>query len=175
LHLRPNSAETYRLHLRTHIVPAIGKRPLSSLRRRDMESLVAALSASLAPSTTGTVFSVLRAMLGAAADDRLIAVNPCQRVRLPRVEKRVVVPLPRDHVLALVRAMPGRYRLAVVLAAMAGLREGEALGLTVPCVDFLRRRIKVQRQSQGRELAPLKTRASMRTVPADDMVLTEIT
>lgn len=57
-----------------------------------------------------------------------------------------------------------------VLAASTGLRQGEALGLTVDRVDFLRRTATVDRQLvllPGREpyLAPPKTEASMRMIP----------
>jgi hypothetical protein len=52
-----------------------------------------------------------------------------------------------------------------------GLAEGEALGLTVPRVEFLARRHVVVEQMQNRALSPLKTRASRRVVPVDDFVL----
>jgi hypothetical protein len=44
----------------------------------------------------------------------------------------------------------------------------------VPRVDFLHRRIHVHEQMQNRQLSPLKTKASMRTVPVDDLVLGKI-
>jgi integrase len=62
----------------------------------------------------------------------------------------------------------------VWLAAGAGLREGEALGLVLPRVEFLARRLNVMQQVQGGVLSPLKTRASKRLVPVDDLVLTKI-
>jgi integrase len=83
--------------------------------------------------------------------------------------------LPAAAVLALAGALPARYRVAVPLAAGAGLRFGEATGLTVPRVNFLQRRIQVIEQAQNGALAPLKTRASRRTVPADNWVPEEIT
>lgn len=60
--------------------------------------------------------------------------------------------------------------------AGAGLRQGEALGLTVDRVDFLRRQLRVDRQLQtpGRgqpSLEPPKSPASMRVVPLADVVL----
>ena len=71
---------------------------------------------------------------------------------------------------AIAAAVPDRYRALVVLAASTGLRQGEALGLTVDRVDFLRRTATVDRQLvllPGREpyLAPPKTEASMRMIP----------
>jgi hypothetical protein len=72
-----------------------------------------------------------------AVEDQLIPANPCSRVPLPRLDKRVVVPLPAGAISGWAAAMPARYELAVWLAAGAVLREGEALGLTVPRVEFL--------------------------------------
>lgn len=112
----------------------------------------------------------------AALDDGLIAANPCVRVPLPRVEQRVIEPLPGASVVALAQAMPPRYAITVWLAAGAGLREGETLGLTAARVDFLRRRLHIEEQMQSVNggkpaLVPLKTKASRRVVPVDDVVL----
>jgi len=176
VHLRPNSASTYASHVANHIVPVLGDRPLGAVRRPDCTAFVAALAAKqLAPSTVHTVYAVLRSLMQSAVEDQLIAANPCSRVPLPRLDKRVVVPLPAAAVSALAAAMPARYELAVWLAAGAGLREGEALGLTVPRVEFLARRLVVVEQMQNRVLSPLKTRASRRVVPLDDLVLGAVT
>ena len=72
--------------------------------------------------------------------------------------------------------MPDRYRIAGVLAAGAGLRQGEVLGLTVDRVNFLRRELRVDRQmvtpAHGEPaLGPVKSNASIRTVPLADAVL----
>jgi integrase len=162
------------------VLPVFGRRSLGAIRRQDCRTFVAALAAQLSPATVGTVYAVLRALMQTAVDDGLVAANPCSRVPLPRVEARVVEPLPAAAVVALAQAMPPRYAVTVWLGAGAGLREGEALGLTAARVDFLRRRILVEEQMQGANgrapaLAPLKTRASRRVVPVDDVVLQAIT
>jgi integrase len=180
VHVRPNTLDLYRAHLRNHVLPALGGRPLGSLRRQDCRTFVAALAARLAPATVSTVYAVLRMVMQTAVDDGLVAANPCSRVPLPRIERRVIEPLPAAAVVALAEAMPARYAVTVWLAAGAGLREGEALGLTAPRVDFLRRRVHVEEQLQGvnggpPSLAPLKTRASRRVVPVDDGVLQVVT
>ena len=178
LHLRPNSADTYASHLRTHVYPALGGRRIGTVTRSDVQSFVTAVSAKLAPSTTETVYAVLRAMMQTAVDDdpQVIPVNPCTRIKLPKVGKRVVEPLPPAAVIALHNAITPRYRVAVALGAALGLREGEAFGLVVPRVDFLRRKVHVLTQAQrGQLAADLKTEASTRTIPADGWVLNEIT
>jgi integrase len=174
LHLRPNSVELYGQHLRKHIYPRLGGRRIATLTRADMKAFVTAISSVLAPTTVSTVFSVLRALMNSAVDDGVIPANPCTRVPLPRTEARVVEPLPGQAILDLVEAITPRYRLAVWLGAGLGLREGEALGLTLARVDFLRRKVEVRYQLQRGKLVELKTRASKRTLPADDLVLTQI-
>lgn len=57
-----------------------------------------------------------------------------------------------------------------------GMRQGEILGLTLDRVEFLARRVQVNRQAQtpnrGKpNLRPLKTPASERTIPLPDVVL----
>ncbi len=105
VHVRPNTLDLYRQHLRRHVLPAFGSRPLGTLRRQDCRTFVAALAARLAPSTVGTVYAVLRMGMQSAVDDGLIASNPCARVPLPRVEQRVVEPLTAASVVALAGAM----------------------------------------------------------------------
>jgi integrase len=178
VHLRSNTQDLYRQHLKNHVLPAFGDRPIGTLRRPDMKAFVADLAKKLAPATVHTVYGVLRSIMQSAVDDELIPANPCSRVPLPRVDPRVIDPLPPESVLALMEAITPRYRVTVLLAAGAGLREGEALGLLVPRIDFLRRRIHVEQQLTGDGnapvLSPLKTRASRRIVPVDDVVLEAI-
>jgi integrase len=177
LHLRPNSADTYASRLRNHIYPALGTRRIGTITRSDVQSFVSLVSSKVAPCTTELVYAVLRAMMQSAvdADPQVIPVNPCSRIKLPKAAKRVVEPLPAAAIVALRDALTPRYRVAVPLGAGLGLREGEAFGLTLPRVDFLRRKVHVLDQAQrGQLAADLKTHASVRVVPADDWVLNEI-
>jgi integrase len=177
LHLRPNSADTYRSHLSNHVYPALGNRKIGTITRTDVQSFVSLVSSKVAPTTTETVYAVLRAMMQSAADadPQVIPASPCTRIKLPKAGKRVVEPLPAAAIVALHDAITPRYRVAVALGAGLGLREGEAFGLTLPRVDFLRRRVHILDQAQRGQLAAvLKTAASARVIPADDWVLNEI-
>jgi integrase len=63
----------------------------------------------------------------------------------------------------------------VVLLAGTGLRIGEALGLEVSDVDFLRGTVRVERQRlQSGQLGPTKTAKSTRTVPLGQVVVDEL-
>jgi integrase len=160
VHLRPNSVSTYESHLRKHVYSLLGGRRIGSLLKSDIKSFVAVKAAERAPSTVETIVAVVRAMLASAAEDGVIAVNPAARVQLPEVTRRVLVPLEPSQVLALARAASPRYRVSVVLGAGAGLRFGEATGLTVPRAELLRRR-RSQLTSSGTDPASARSSCPM--------------
>jgi integrase len=74
--------------------------------------------------------------------------NPCRAgsVKPPPQDRRRVQPWPVERVAAVREALPDRYAVPVDLCAGLGLRQGEALGLAVDDVDFLRGVVHVRRQ-----------------------------
>jgi len=104
--------------------------------------------------------------------DRLVAVNPVARLSLPTTSFKRVVPLTVRQVLALADAMAPRYRAMVLVQAGLGLRIGELLGLRVADVDFLRRTVRIEHQSDEdtRAIVELKTDSSRRTLPLPQWV-----
>lgn len=174
---RPNTSRLYRRTLRLHVYPTIGDTSLAQLRRSDVQTIVGTLSANgYKPKTIENVVRLVRAICNAAVDDGIIPVSPCRRVTRPAVQQRHVVPLPLDGVRRAADAISPRLRALVMLSLGTGLRQGEALGLTVDRVDFLRKEITVDRQlmkvvGNAPELAPLKTDSSRRVVPVPDFVV----
>ena len=173
---RPTTAEQVRTNMTKHIVPAFKGRPLASIRMTEVQAWVKRLSEQLAPGTVEVVYRYFASICRSAVHDRLIAFNPCDGVRLPKKERRRVVPLETAEVRALIDAMPERYKAAAVVAAGAGLRQGEIFGLTLDRVDFPRRTLTVDRQlvtvSQSPPyLGPPKTTAGNRTIPISETVL----
>lgn len=170
---RPATASITDNALRLHIVPTLGRRPMSAILRTDVQALVKRLSATLAPGTVTNVYDTLTRLMAAAVDDRVISASPCRRITLPKKDASgEVVPPTVEQVAALIDAMPERYRAAVVTLAGSGLRIGELLGLDTPHVDFLRRTIRVERQRlQNGQIGPCKTESSVRTVPVGHVVI----
>jgi integrase len=136
---RPTTAALVEIDLRLHCYPTFGDRPLSSIRRSDVQPWVKGRSEVLAPSTLMVVFRWFATIMRSAVEDRALSSSPCRGVKPPRRERVQVVPLEVEQVLRLVDVVDERYRGAVVLAAGAGLRQGEVFGLEVRHVDFLRR------------------------------------
>lgn len=132
----------------------------------------------LAPSTISTRYGNVNNVLRAAARDRFIATNPAEGVQLPRqrrAEAAMVLPT-HEQVLKVLEASSDSFRPFVALCAFAGLRLGEAAGVQVEDIDFLRKRLKVTRQVQRTNGKGLEIRApkygSERTVYLPDELLT---
>ena len=139
-----------------------GHTPLVDLRPSHVESWVKAMQdKELEPSTIRTRFNNVRSVLRAAERDRLLPRDPAQNVKLPRVvrgESTMRIPTPAEVGLLLDACTDHHevLRAFVAVCAFAGLRLGEACGLKVSDVDFLRGEIAVQRQSQKGEVRPPK-------------------
>ena len=173
---RPGTARLYERTLRLHVLPVIGDRAVSAVRRSDVQALVATLGQSLAPRTVENAYKLLSAIFAAAVEDRVVATSPCHKVVRQAAERRDVVPLPLDRVLATADAISPRLRALVLLSVGTGLRQGEALGLTVDRLDMLRREVAVHRQlvqvpGTPVGLGPLKTASSRRVVPMPSFVV----
>jgi len=174
---RPTTQAHVETHLRRHAYPVFGARRLATILPSEVQAWTAGLTAAgLAPSTVQVIHGIVASVFKAAVRDRKLASSPCETTRLPRKVKARVVPLGTSVVTALVDAMPERLAALVILAAGTGLRQGEAFGLTVDRIDFLRRTLTVDRQlvllpRQAPYLAPVKTEASNRTVPLPRVVV----
>lgn len=162
--------------LRTHVLPRFGDRPIGSLRPTELQSWARGLEENLAPGTVEAVVRTVRTMMSAAVDDGVLARSPASSIKLRRREGVMRTPLSVAEVRMLAEAIRPELSAAVVLAASAGLRQGELFGVTVDRVDFLRRELRVDRQlvtpAHGEPgLQPTKTARSVRAVPLSDHVL----
>ncbi len=124
---------------------------LRDLRPSHLEAWVKSMQVQgLAPGTIRTRYNNVHALLKAAVRDRLISSDPGEGVRLPRGRSReaaMVIPSP-EQVGGLLEAVGPTNRAFVALCAFAGLRLGEAAGVQIGDVDFLRRTLTVRRQVQ---------------------------
>jgi integrase len=160
---------------RLHVYPELGTAALSQVRPSQVQAWVKGLSAKLAPSSVKVVFGVLAGMMAAAVLDRRIGISPCVGVKLPDVEHRAYTIATPSQVHALAANLVEPYSALVFVAAGCGLRLGEAFGLEVEHVDFLRRELRVVQQmttagSRAPHLAPPKTVTSKRTIELGTVV-----
>lgn len=132
--------------------------PMRTIRPSHVEQWIKAMSkpaasrqAGLAPTTIQTRFNYVNMAFRAAVNDRLIPAAPSAGAKLPRVRKAehsMMIPTPAD-VRAALDVAPAWFKPFIGVCAFAGLRLGEAAGLQVGDIDFLRRTLSVSRQVQG--------------------------
>jgi integrase len=104
----------------------------------------------LAASTRRTRYNYVRMAFLAAVKARVIRQDPTAGVTPPRVPKaETKMSIPTSEQVGKALAAAGDFRGFVAVCAFAGLRLGEAAGLQVGDVDFLRRTLTVRRQIQG--------------------------
>jgi len=170
IHHRETTAARTDSLIRNHLLPRFGDQPIGSITRTEVQAWVSSLTGRLAPRTLEGVYRLLATILRSAVDERVIGVTPCRGVRLPEVVAEAVRIPTLDELGAMTEALPAYYRRVVPVVAGTGMRQGEVLGLTVDRVDWLRRKITVDRQLQslpsGRVAhVPTKRASSNRVIP----------
>lgn len=172
---RDTTVERVDRAFRLHIDPTpLGRMPIGQVRASHLRVWVKDRSTYLAPTTLAVVYSYIKSMFAAAVIDRDIGVSPCQGVGLPDLPRSAhLIPTP-DQIHALADALPEHYSALAYAAAGLGLRQGEAWGLEVDHVDFLRRTVHVRQQlvtlGATTYLAPPKTATSDRVLELGTVV-----
>lgn len=173
---RPTTRERFEYVLQRRIVPRFGDIALADLDRNEVQAWVAEMVAEgLAPGTIRSFTAALSTMLLNARREGLMVSNPCEMLRLPRVDDAasVVKPLTTDEVHAIADEVDDRYRALILVMAYQGLRLGEACGLTRDRIDLHQRHLVIDRQlvtpsSGSPYFGPPKTRSSHRRLPMSD-------
>jgi integrase len=140
-----------------------GAMPLSAVRPSHVRAWVTRLQdAGYAHSTIYADYRKVALVFADAVHDGLIPRSPFSRRTSPGPAKQRAFVATTDQVWALHDAMPEHLRVAVLLGAFVGLRTGEACGLRVSDVDFIRGIVNPAVQYPALEL---KTDASRTPVP----------
>lgn len=143
--LEPKTKAGYESILNHHLLPAFGKRKVSAITTEKVQAYVNRLSAGgLAPSTVRSVYSVLRSALNAGMRQRMLIINPCTGVSLPRAAKEQMLFLTAQDVRTLAETVPPHWRTLIYMAAYTGLRAGELGALRRRDIDPLRGTLHVR-------------------------------
>ncbi|WP_405964770.1 site-specific integrase [Streptomyces sp. NBC_00723] len=176
----PSTEHTIRGRVWTHIVPHLGDYPLNAIKTPQLGEWLKTLKATAGPGTGNEAWRYLSSIFQAAIDDDRLGRNPCRRqttLRVPAKPPAKARAWPKHQVLAVREAMDERFRLLVDLGVGAGLRSGEAFGLSLDDVDFEGGRLLVRRQVKkvGAQLAfALPKGEKTREVPVPDYLLKQI-
>ena len=169
LSVKPKTRATYESLLRSRVLPAFGRRRLVNVMPSDVQAWVAAMQQEgLSSSRIRQAAIVLQQVMDAAVRDRLIARNPCEGVKLPRIKKDEAAYFEPEVVDQIVGEIDEPYQLLFRILSVLGLRWGEAAALRRRHIDLLRKRIRVEdslAEISGRfDFGPTKSH-SVRNIP----------
>lgn len=170
---RPSTLRTYEMYTRAWINPHVGKYRLGKLRPDHIRTMLAVMrDEGKSNATRRQVLAILRRSLAVAEQDQLIGSNPGAKVDAPPVGQgsHGKFTLVEAHKILAVLADESVVASRWTCALLAGLRQGEALGLRWENVDLEGRRILVceavqQVKGKGLVVVPLKSQAAYRSVP----------
>ena len=167
-----------RMVLDHHLLPELGHAQLIELTHEEVQAWVNRLALRFAPSTVQRSFTVLRQLLDFAVDNRLLSVNPSERIILPRrkqFEARFLTP---DELELLASTIDPPSKAMVLVMAWATLRIGEAMGLRRIDLDLSAGRLRVANnlvEVAGRRYeGPPKTKAGRRSMTLPSSVVADL-
>ncbi|MGH3630244.1 MAG: tyrosine-type recombinase/integrase [Sciscionella sp.] len=176
--LRSSTVREYRRMLNASLLPTFGEKPLKQITRDGVRAWHAGLPKST-PSANAAAYRLFRSIMAAAEDEELIERNPVRIAKASTAHvERQQIPAPVDELATVVEKMPERLRLYIVLAAFAGLREGELFELRRSDIEPSSGAIAVARKIEkdadpvspgacpgcGRVIGPPKTKSGTRIV-----------
>ena len=166
--LKLTTGAHYRNALRAYVIPAFGKRKISTIGRFDVETFLSQHSKKYSRSTLRSMRVSLSLVMSWAVACRWIAKNPCAGVKLPRdsncAGRRVVrTVLKLAQVTAIAEKLEEPYSTLVFFLAVTGLRIGEAIAVTWS--DFDGDVLSITRRICDGNLDTVKSESSCRKLP----------
>lgn len=136
--IKPTTYLHYQACIKNYIKPQIGAIELQALRGAHVQKVYNAMTKKgLSGKTVKNCAAVLHKALSVALKQGIIVSNPCDAAEQPKVVQREIAPLRDEDIPKFLEAIEDSpYRNALAVCLLAGLREGELLGLPWSQVDF---------------------------------------
>jgi len=160
VHCKPSTVEQYEVGWQRYIKPLLGTKPLASISRSDIRTVIRAMQEEKkSRNTIKAYIAPLSACLNQAIEDELIAKNPAFRI-FPKIrgeeQSKIAQPLSEEtlsHLLDVCRrSFPARHPM-LLMFARTGMRIGEVIATHTADLDFARHVVHVRRT-----YAPAKNR-----------------
>ncbi len=176
--LAPRTILSYEYLTRVHILQDMGHLKLTQIRPDHLQSLYTKkLNQGLSHSTVQKIHNFIHTSLQVAYKWGLVLRNIADLAQAPVAEKKNPIILNMTEINKLLDFVKGsRWYAFYVCAASLGLREGEILALEWDDVDFNKKTVSVNKQTQylpgkGISVKYPKTKASVRILPLPDVAL----
>lgn len=145
--VKPRTLDSYKTTVRVHLKPALGSIKLEMLNTHTIQEFYNSLD--LSPKSIKNIHGVLHKALEQAVKIGHIRFNPANACELPRIERREISPLDTEAIRIFLKTIRGhKFEAIYKVTLFTGMREGEVLGLTWDCVNFLRGTITINKQLQ---------------------------
>ena len=192
-----DSYMSYKNAIYNYIIPILGGYKISTLNRSHIQKLYNKVAEQY-QSVAKLVKTIMNCSLRDAKDNSVVSINNAENVNLPKCVKKgeyrtLVIDeaktLNLNQCIALIKASRDTpIYMQILFAILTGMRTSEVLGLKFSDIDYMNRRIFVQRQlgvdlkktkdeTQGRRATQeirTKTRAGNRWVGLVDVLFEEI-
>jgi len=180
--IRDSTAQSYKSHIKNHILPQIGHIGLTALTSHDVQTMYNSIKAtgrvrisastgrkSLSSKTVRSIHTLLRQCMEQALLERRIPYNPVDACKLPPNEKSEMNVIPPNKIGKYLNAAENQGLLPMFfLALSSGLRRGELLALLWSDLNIVKSTISVSKQVAGRKgvlvVTTPKTPNSTRTI-----------
>lgn len=176
---RDSTLERWESSMRCHVLPAFGKMRADRISAGDVADFIATLEAAgLGPSSQQAALSPLRATYRWAIKREWLIANPVRDAEVAACPKKKIDPGTTEQAAKHIAAVRDCDRIMWALAAFAGLRRGECLGLRWSDLTLDGEpELRVRLQRTPPKMVPtelLKTDAGYRTVPLLDPLIAEL-
>ena len=159
--IRPTTYRGYKNYIETHMIPYIGKKPITNLRTSDIQRMYNQLKEggratehpedgfALSNSMVRSVHMLLHEALDGAVKERLIPSNPTKGAVIPKTdykEKTILHETEVERLLEIAKGHVGWYDF-FYLECMTGLRKGEICALEWSDYDEVNRKLSVRKSA----------------------------
>lgn len=170
---KPSSVKAAESHLRTYLVPRLGKLKLEEISQEVVQQFVSAISEQVSRHTLLNILGTLSGILKTAkAYGYTCASFARDELVLPaeKVTKQVRFFSAAEVARILVAAKEEPYRTMFLVASLTGLRAGEVCGLPLDSVDLEHKTIAVKQSAWYGQLQSPKSKSAVRTVPIPEIL-----
>ena len=159
--IRPTTYRGYKNYIETHMIPYIGKKPITNLRTSDIQRMYNRLKEggratehpedgfALSNSMVRSVHMLLHEALDGAVKERIIPSNPTKGAVIPKTdykEKTILRETEVERLLEIAKGHVGWYDF-FYLECMTGLRKGEICALKWSDYDEINRKMSVRKSA----------------------------
>ena len=175
--LRPTTQATYENRIYGHIIPSIGKIPISKLTQNDLQQFYAKLKRTgrkvnvelkgtgVSDRMVRSCHALCRSSLEKAVEEGLITRNPSIGCKLPPKKNGEMKVLTQNEIVRLLNQAYGEgYYEMFLLELTTGMRRGEILGLKWRDLNLETGELNIKRQLTTKGISVPKTKSSIRTV-----------